>query len=395
MSVAPVAALTGRNIQTDSLYLALVVGAMLCWPREDVWTSRQAIRVGALLGLALFTKLFAGVAIVALACYELARVIRERRHDRRIEMGRRAMALGIAGAIPLLFYGYHFVRGRAFFMQHVFGGAAAATTFPQSMPEARWLLIEAWWAYSPLVALAILYGLLVAVINRSNDDLFFLLPLAAYAVFYLHTHKHSYYLLSLLPFAAILAARAMALWPWQSFRFAVLAAISLHGTFVTLIDLTSMKLGYREFAGLGSWADGLPSDAQIVLDADVADNAFPIVMYYQPGRRVRFASSLPRRSDGFLQMPPKSFLVRFAHGSDFPSGTVRFARDRYALSLGSWRFFEDHPNPHYFRQSELQFEKAERFEIGFLKRGTYNALEALPLGGRGVFRAADGTLSVD
>lgn len=395
MSVAPVAAITGRNIQTDSLYLALVMGAMLAWPREDAWTSRQAVRVGTLLGLALFTKLFAGVAIVALAFYELARVIRERRHGQHIEIGPRAMALGIAGVIPILFYGYHFVRDRAFFMQHVLGGAAAATTFPQSMPEVRWLLSEAWWACSPLVALAILYGLLVAVIKRSDNDLFLLLPLAAYAVFYLHTHKHSYYLLSLLPFAAILAARAIAILPWRTLRYVVIAAIALHGTFVTLIDLTSMKLGYREFADLGSWADRLPSDAQIVLDRDVADNAFPIVMYYQPGRSVRFASSLPQRSDGFQQMPPGSFLIRFRDGSDVAAGTVRFARDRYALSLGAWRVFENHQNPHYFRQSELQFEKSERFAIGFTIRETYAALEALPLGGRGVFRANDGTLSVD
>ena len=395
MSVAPVAAITGRNIQTDSLYLALVVAAMLAWPRDDAWTSRQAIRVGALLGLALFTKLFAGVAIAALACYELARLIRERRHGRRIELRHRAMALCIAGSIPLLFYGYHFVRDRAFFVQHVLGGAAAATTFPQSMQEFRWLLSEAWWAYSPLVALAILYGLIVVVLKRSGDVLFFLFPLAAYAIFYLHTHKHSYYVLSLMPFAAILAARAIALLPWPALRVLVIAAIALHGTFVSLVDLTSMKLGDREFATLGSWADRLPGDAQLVLDGDVAGNAFPIVLYYQPHRPVRSASSLPLRSEGFLQIPPKSYLVQFVDESHIAPGAAQFPRDRYALALGNWRVIEDHPNPHYFRQSALRFEKTERFNLGFTMVETYPALESLPLDDRRAFQRSDGTLSVD
>ncbi|HEX7708274.1 MAG TPA: glycosyltransferase family 39 protein [Thermoanaerobaculia bacterium] len=395
MSVAPVAAITGRNIQTDSLYLALVAGAMLAWPREDAWTWSRAIRVGTLLGLALFTKLFAGVAIVALVCYEIWRAIVRRRAGQRIDLRPTVMVPVIAGAIPLLFYGYHFVRDRSFFMQHVLGGAAAATTFPQSVEEVRLLLSEAWWAFTPLLALTIVAGILMAVMKRSRDDVFVLLPLTAYTIFYLHTHKHSYYLLSLLPFAAILAARALALLPWRALRFAVIVAIATHGAFLSLVNLTTMKLGYRDFADLGSWAGRLPADAQFVLERDVADNAFTIVMYYLPGRRLLLQDSLPQRSDGYLQLPPNSFLVRWVDENEASTGAEQFSRDRHALSLGLWSAVEEYRNPHYFRQKGLHFMKKERFGVGFTTLESYPALEALSLEGRRAFRRDDGRLWVD
>jgi hypothetical protein len=159
---------------------------------------------------------------------------------------------------------------------------------------------------------------------------------------------------------------------------------------IALVDLATMKLGYRDIADFGSWADRLPTDAPIILDQVVADNAFPIVKYYQPRRRILVNDSLPARPDGYLEIPPKSILLRFA-----TEGAQTFARDRYALALGTWLVTDDHPNPHYFQPSHFQFVRARHFELGFTRLDTDPALEALPLDGHRVFRAGGGGVTVD
>ena len=71
VAVSPVAVLTGRNIQTDSTLLFFVVTALFFYWRAEDGSRADRLRSGVFAGLALFTKLFAVIAIAALFLWEL------------------------------------------------------------------------------------------------------------------------------------------------------------------------------------------------------------------------------------------------------------------------------------------------------------------------------------
>ncbi|MGZ7079693.1 MAG: ArnT family glycosyltransferase [Thermoanaerobaculia bacterium] len=361
LAVAPVAVITGRNIQTDSLYLLFVVAAFLVYPRRRAWTKADAARVGVLLALALFSKLFAAVAMVSLGAYEWI----DARSLAPFRDGRRWAAAILAATPCAVFYFYQWWRDPAFFMRQMFHGAEAATTFPRSAAELAGLGWEAWWSLSPLISVAIIAALLIAVRNRSNEILFVVLPLAAYLVFYLRLHKHSYYLLSALPFAAALAGFAISRIRSDAFRRIVVIAILISGAFVSVLDVASMKMGFREFADLGKWSLSAPPAIPVVADESIATNALPIVRYYVKNRPVLFNT-----------VPDASYELSFADPDAIAGpSTVIFDRDRYGVQIGYWRGGEEHQNPHYFRQGRYMFERVDQFAFGFTKLMTYPALQ--------------------
>jgi len=362
LAVAPVAVITGRNIQTDSLYLLFVVAALLVYPRGRAWTNADAARVGVLLALALFSKLFAAVAVIGLAAYESisARSVAPFRDPRRW------MAVLIAGIPCAAFYAYHWWRDPAFFVKHIFHGAVGATTFPRSAAELGWLGGEAWWSLSPLISVVVIAALVPALRKRSNEILFVLLPLAAYMVFYLRTHKHSYYLLSALPFAASLAGFAISSIRNAALRRIIVVTILVSGAFVSLLDLASMKMGFREFADFGRWQGVQPPQIPVVVDNDVTASALPIVRYYVNDRPIVISADPSERG----------YRLSFADPETTASpSTVIFDRDRFGVQIGFWRGAEEHQNPHYFRHGQYTFERVDRFAVGFTRLLTYAALE--------------------
>ena len=378
MAVSPVAVLTGRNIQTDSTLLFFVVAALFFAWRAERGSRADRIRSGLFAGLALFTKLFAAIAIAALLVWEAA----TKRSLGWVRDRTRWAAAGIALLLPGLFYGYHALRDFAYVRRDVAGGAAAATTFPRSGAEWGSMAMEAVWAFSPLIALLLAAGIAAAVARLSPETLFALLPLSGFALFYLFVHKHSYYLLTLLPFGAALAGPLVSRLPSRGLRIACLAVVALSGAFWSLVDVTSMKSGFNEFEQFGKTAAQLPGQEHLFLiDREMSDSYAPVIRLSDPKARLTVLEDAPADADGRLRLPQKDlFLLKFVPPqTQAPPEGWLFTRTRYGLCLFGRTILEAHPNPHFFRQGRYFIEKTGGLFFGRREFRVYPALTLLPV----------------
>jgi hypothetical protein len=164
---------------------------------------------------------------------------------------------------------------------------------------------------------------------------------------------------------------------------------------VCLVDLTSMKLGFTEFAQLGDQARAFAATSQsYVLDEMVQGNAFPVVAYYAPGAAVLSGEALPAAPDGRVLAPAGTArLVFFTSPKEEGAPDVDvFKRTRYGLTLFGVTMASAHPNPNFFRQGPYVFKRTgPPWDFGFTGLRTYSALAAARLGqGREAYRTATG-----
>ncbi len=379
VAVSPVAVLTGRNIQTDSTLLFFIVAALFSYRRAEGGSRADRIRSGVFGGLALFTKLFAAIAIAALFVWEVA----TKRTLDWVKDRTRWAAAGVALLLPGLFYGYHALRDFAYVRRDIAGGAAAATTFPRTGAEWGSMAVESLWAFSPLIALLLIAGIAAAAARLSPETLFALLPFAGFALFYLFVHKHSYYLLTLLPFGAALAGRLLSRLRFRGLRIACLAAVALSGAFWSLVDVTSMKSGFTEFQQFEKTAAQLPGTEHVLLvDREMSDSYAPVIRLSDPKARLSVLENAPADEDGRLRLPQKDlFLLKFVPPqTQAPPEGWLFTRTRYGLCLFGRTILEAHPNPHFFRQGRYFIEKTGRvFDFGRREFRVYPALALLPV----------------
>jgi hypothetical protein len=380
VAVSPVAVLTGRNIQTDSTLLLFVVAALFFhWRAEEGGSRADRLRSGLFAGLALFTKLFSVIAVAALFVWELA----TKRTLAWLKDSARWRAAGIALLLPGVFYGYHALRGFGYLQREVAGGAAVATTFPRTGAGWGGIGAEAWWAFSPLIALALAAGIVAAVLVPSRATLFALFLACGFSLFYLFAHKHSYYLLTILPFGAALAGRLISRFPSRGLRIACAAAIAVSGSFWSLVDVTSMKSGFVEFEQFGKAAAELPGTEHLVLiNREMGESHLPVIEFYDPKARFTVIEDAPAEEDGRLRLPQENiFLLKFVPPqSQAPPAGWLFTRTRYSLCLFGRTILEAHPNPHFFRQGRYFVEKTGGFfDFGRREYRVYPALALLPV----------------
>ena len=375
-ATAPVAVVTGANIQTDAAYLALTILAIASYVRARRVPGASMAPFGVFIGLAVFAKLFSFVVLPALLLWEILNgSAREALSDRR-----RWKAL-LGGLAPCAaFYAFHFVREPSIARTMMFGQAAIATTFPRSFGELSALAGEAVWVFSPLLALALISGVAFALRKPDAGSRLMLCLLLAYGMFYLRFHKHSYYLLSFLPFASLLFGRALDSIRSRAIRGGAVAAVIGSAAFIAVVDVTGMKLGFSEVRRL---AETRPSQltGRIVGEAIVVDNLSIVLDYYAPGVSVWRIPDAPASAEGERVVVPADaawFLFAASPDQVEAPGLQLFARERYALELFGWSIAEEHRNPNYFAQGPYHATRTGRlWSFGF---PVYRSVPALGLG---------------
>ena len=383
-AVAPVAVVVGANIQTDSAYLALTVLAVELYARARQSEKQSMGPCGLAIGLASLAKLFALVALPALLLWELL----EGSALKAVRDARRWKALA-AGLAPLAaFYAFHVLRAPSAARTMILGGAAVATTFPRSL-DALWALgVEAIWVFSPLVALALAAGVVAAFPRPSSSERLLLCLTAAYGVFYLFFHKHSYYLLAILPFTAILSGHVLDRIRSNVLRRLFVGAVVVSGAFLSVIDVTGMKLGFSEIRRFADAARTLPEPVgRVVAEGVVVDNIGIVLDLYVPGLQVwRIADASPGHEGERVSLPPDSaWLLFVASPEDTEGPGLRlFMRERYALEMFGWSIAEAHRNPNYFRQGGYRL-----IQTGGLWSFGFPVLRSVPALGFGAIEPGD------
>jgi Dolichyl-phosphate-mannose-protein mannosyltransferase len=385
VAVAPVSVLTGRNVQTDTLLvLLLVLSALVFWRanREEA-LGRPSGRMWALFalvfGLALMTKLFALVAGAALAVWLTV----EHRGFSWLKSRARWGAAAGALLLPGLYYGYQAAVRPAELAKDFSAGAGLAHSASASAGELGGVLVEAIWALSPGIAVILAFGVLASLVAWKSDPgvrLAFVLT-AAFGVFFFFVHKHSYYLLTFLPWASLLAGRALAGITRAPLR-GLVAAASVSAVFFSLVDVTGMKLGFDEFDGFARVAGKLPGRTHpLLVSQEMWDSYSTVLWLADPRAEISVPDAVPAESDGRLRLAPGTLFVEFVppQAQAPPTGWL-FSRQRFGLTLFGWTFVEAHANPHFFRQGRYFLTRSgPAWTFGATAIRSYPALAAVPI----------------
>jgi len=386
VAVAPVSVLAGRNIQTDSLLvLLLVLSALLCWRanREET-AGRPSGRTWALFalifGLALMTKLFALVEGAALAVWLTV----ERRGFSWLKSRVPWAAAGGALLLPVLYYGYQAAVRPEELAKDFSAGAGLAHSASASAGEVGGTLVEAMWAFSPGIAVLIALGFVASLAAWKSDSgvrLAFVLA-AAFGVFFFFVHKHSYYVLTLLPWASLLAGRALSRFRPAPLRLGLAAAAGVSAVFLSFVDVTAMKLGFDEFDGFQRVARKLPGRAHpLLISQEMWDSYSTVLWLADPRAELSVPDSLSAEADGRLRLAPGTLFVEFVSPQTQapPTGWL-FSRERFGLTVFGWTFVEAHANPHFFRQGRYFVTRSgSAWTFGATPIRAYPALVAVPI----------------
>ncbi|PKQ38013.1 MAG: hypothetical protein CVT59_05360 [Actinobacteria bacterium HGW-Actinobacteria-1] len=205
LAVTPGFALVNHNIQVDSLMVFFIIAGTYHYihaiPSDD---RREALVGGALMGLALATKLPAAVAPVVLALWETWRTrgVKWVRAKRVLPFTGGMFALGLPWYITrLVIDGSSYLSGQA----ALSGNAASVDSWITFRYK---VLNELLWMLSPVLAALAIAAIIYLLRKRSSGDRLVLLSVGAYVGFYLVYNFHSYYLIPLAPFVALAVARA-------------------------------------------------------------------------------------------------------------------------------------------------------------------------------------------
>ncbi|MEW6203217.1 MAG: glycosyltransferase family 39 protein, partial [bacterium] len=238
LAFMPVSIIVGRNVQADSLFVGFIL-AFLYFYLKGRSSSKPAhhIIAGLFLGLAIFSKQPAVLVIVIIFLWEITTARNLRFLNRYF-----IIMLTAAAAVLLPFYGFHLIVNPAALIDAQHGGALRLSELPD-VSLLGFLLRESVWAISPPIALIFLISL-IYFIRRANDgDLLLYISIAVYGIFFLFLHKHTYYMLPIAPFAALLAGRLWSGEKYQSGKTVMLTIVCIAAALVSIFLLCGMKFG--------------------------------------------------------------------------------------------------------------------------------------------------------
>ncbi len=203
LAVLPGAVLINSNAQVDSLFVALELAGIFVYVlsvrRKN---DRLAFVAGALLGLALMTKLPAVLAVIGLAAWDTWRA-------RGLSWLTRRRTLMLLGGFVAFGAPWHLVQLIRHGSQYLSAqqGVGSSFAWPNAVFWRVLLGEELLWMHWPPLAALVLAGLGFIAWKRTTGDKLLLSLIAVNLIFYIFFHMHTYYLLPLAPLTVLAAAR--------------------------------------------------------------------------------------------------------------------------------------------------------------------------------------------
>lgn len=254
-AVMPGVVLTNHSIQVDSVFVALLVAGVFYYVRSvRRGAMTDAIIGGVLLGLSMLTKQPALLALLGLIVWRTwaqggIAWLRDKRTWVFV-----ACALSVGGS---------WYAGQLVFRPGEFLAAMSSVAGYRSMSAISAYFVsdvlfgELVWMVFPLAVIAAIVGLVVMVRRGSAGDMLVLTLAGLYLLYYVGFHKHSYYLLPVAPFLALMIARGAV----SAFDEAG-SVREVRAALVSVL-LVAMLLGSAVMMGGKKWGRWAPADLQI------------------------------------------------------------------------------------------------------------------------------------
>jgi 4-amino-4-deoxy-L-arabinose transferase-like glycosyltransferase len=372
LSVMPGVVMVTHNIQVDPLFVALLLGAVFFYVLSARTARlRDAITGGVLLGLSILTKQPGVLALPALAVWETwrsghVRWVRERR-----AWSFAAAAIGVGAS----WYAIQLLAAP----QNLLGALAGVGGRPEmsvwGLDVLGIGLLEAAWMVFPVTAAIALAGIIYLAWERRAGDRLVLSFLAAYVVYFVFFHLHSYYLLPTTPFLALAIGRVcMGAFARRhsavGIRVAIVSLLVTAMTLASVLMLGGMKWGRWSPMSIAETTDLVPGIHHVYVGpvADgywgptprLADARFGMEVTEPSGYLEKLAADPAAavyleigglsRSDGVAVRPrqevqetwyrPVLFGVALGQWSSLTADTQKFANGRWrAEKVGPlWRF---------------------------------------------------------
>ncbi|HOO55611.1 MAG TPA: glycosyltransferase family 39 protein [bacterium] len=273
---SPVFILTGRNIQTDATYLCLALASFYFFIRA---TNEKSIKnwlvSGLFLGLSLFTKQFAGTLFIIYA------VVLVLSAGGAKNLNRKFIALiATAVIIPGVFYLYHLLLNpEAIYASQRFGAAGLAEI--PSLNQFSALIVESLFAIGPLFFILTLIAIPINIINGEiHREKIIPFSLTAFFCFFLVFHKHSYYVYSVVPFAALFCGAALDKMK-SRVSIPVLLPVVTVSILGGLLVLGTLKFGYQRFPlDICSKSSTGETNHALIVEHGILANYEPVLDYY-------------------------------------------------------------------------------------------------------------------
>jgi hypothetical protein len=323
LSVTPGFLLVGRNIQIDSLMLAVMMAAMWAWLRAvRTGTVRWSITAGVLLAAGLLTKLPSLLLIAAFVAWRVLQTRPAWRLPERVTW----IAVLVATLTAAPWYVYRALSSAEFVgAQRHLASIAQWNGFGYLW---KFVFLQQFWMLSPLIALAALASAALMVRRRQPADMFLLTYLAVHLAVYCFYNYHAYYFLPLAPVAALAIGRGAYAAGARSWRAVITLAVVIA---LLTVPFSALMLAGKKFSSVRldqtpGILEGLgyrPSDTTVAVWDTAYGQYGPALDYYlQMGgfRSVEFSVERP------FQPPGTARVVLFAGALQEPSSAVRLLR---------------------------------------------------------------------
>jgi len=393
-SVTPMVVLVGRNVQYEAVFMFFgLLGVYLYL--SDGWLRFCA---GVSVGLSFVTKqpgllFFAGIVLWELWNRKL--------RDRGLRLFIAAFLLVV---VPYVASGI-LLRPAGFV-----GSYASRLSLPMSEEGGghgiNLIFNEFLWGLSPVLSGTFLVSLGYLLFRRGVHDRLPVVFSLVCTIFFLVYNKHSYYIVPLAPFAALVCAKAVSSIRDGRFVFSILAVLFISCVFYSLLLLCADKYGYEEFKRLPN-VYSTEERPVILLNKAFEENYLDILRYYNPGADLVLQSGLDAAPGEMLRLEYGRPTYLLLHRSEVDFNKVPEDRrvllmrgsvpdDVYAPVFFGYVFFEEPVNPHFFINGNLQvLGRLPVTEFGVKKIGEVPELFLVRvLGDERVFRGEKGGYTI-
>jgi len=378
MAFSPVNSIVGRNIQTDALYVCLMMWSLLAYLKsEDNRASRLffSVTAGLLFGISFMAKQFVVLLPPSIFLWETAR------HRGIKWLGWRHLAFAVAAAAILSpYFGYHFFHHSSLIFGSQGSVLASGRLHALGFDTANFLATEILWGLSPAIAALFIAGLFCSFTSRNPGGSLCLFAIAVFMLFFTVWHGHSYYMLFMTPFCCLMAGAFIGAMKRKVSAIIFTTVSTLVAFSTSVLLLCAVKYGYDEF---GVFSQVLKNRENTVIVATnlVAGSYYPVLKYYN--RDVTTVTSKELAGLGAEKVnfgADKDVVIVGLAGIDdlgMPARRAYIKRRQFAPVIAGRAFFVTVTSEHFFNIVGLKTFKVGNFsDWGLRELGTTPSLVA-------------------
>jgi len=281
LAVCPAYVVCGRQAQPDAAYVSIMLISIYLFllSKNSKHEILLKICAGIIWGISIFTKNFAVMLLPGLIVAEIFYYRSFGKVFRKL-----LLFLFIAILIPMPFIIYHSITHPGE-LKEIYSNIAFRIPGPSVL---LYMSKEIIWGLSPLVFIAAVTGIITGLIKRDKYILYIILLGVPFLALYFVLHVHSYYILGIIPFAALTAAVQFRFIKSTRIRISLLTIVLMLAAFNSVMVLASQKWDQDRFKLLSDDLNEIRKPIVLVIQDELYRNYRSLFFYYVPDAKIYY-----------------------------------------------------------------------------------------------------------